>query len=69
MLLESSTSQLEGHISSIEDLLSIFEHVHVLKTSSSYWTVVAAVTEAQAVHTTADKEIAELIFLLTLTII
>ena len=42
-----------------------FESIHVLKTSSSYRTVVgnlvAAVTEAQAVRTTADKEIADLI--------
>ena len=61
LLLESSTSQLEAHISSIEDLISIFEHLHVLKTSSSYRTVVAAVTEAHAVRSTADKEIADLI--------
>ena len=32
-----------------------------MKTSSSYQTVVAAVTEAQAVRITADKEIADLI--------
>ena len=48
LLLESSTSQLEANISWIEDLLSFFdsnfEHLHVLKTSSSYRTVVAAFT-------------------------
>ena len=43
LLLEPSTSQLEAHISSIENLLSIFERLHVLKTSSSYRTVFAAV--------------------------
>ena len=59
--LESSTSQLEAHISSIEVLLSVFEHLHVLKISLCYQKVVAALTEAQAVRTTTDKEIAVLI--------
>ena len=59
--LDSTRSQLEHHISSLEMLASLSEQLLDLKTSSTYRSAVLAVTKAQAARTAAETELAEVI--------